>query len=169
MPQTIESPSRTLAFIEVRRVHKAALASGRAQLAALLGCDLPDQWPAFPEAFDPDSPDPATPEWPAYFFVSRERGLVVGNGGYCGAPRDGEIEIGYEVAPAFRRQGFATAAVAWLMARAFAAPVIQSVIAHTLAERNASNSVLIKSGMSFVGAYPNSEVGTIWRWRKART
>jgi RimJ/RimL family protein N-acetyltransferase len=156
-------------LIAVLPEHKAALAAGRPLLAALLGLDVPDQWPEFPEAFDPESPVPNSPDWPAYFFASSKLRTIVGNGGYCGPPQEGEVEIGYEIAPAFRNRGFATAAAELLIAAAFATSSIEAVIANTLAERNASNAVLVKVGMTFVGEFPNPEVGKIWRWRRVRT
>ena len=45
---------------------------------------------------------------------------------------------------------------------------MSAVVAHTLAETNASNTVLRKVGMSFVGEIDNQEVGKVWRWRIIR-
>jgi [ribosomal protein S5]-alanine N-acetyltransferase len=108
-----------------------------------------------------------TPEWPGYFFVSSAHQSVVGNGGFAGPPTNGEVEIGYEIAPEFRRQGFATAATLRLLDIAFARPGVDAVIAHTLANENPSNAVLKKLGMRFMGEFANDEVGAIWRWRKS--
>lgn len=90
--------------------NRAAFQKGRTALEQLLELKLPDEWPAFPEAFalhgaDPlaNPPHPTTP-WPGCFFVDRALRAVVGNGGFAGAPTpDGEIEIGYEVPPAYQR------------------------------------------------------------------
>ncbi len=160
----------TVHLIPVLSRHKNALQQGRNLLAELLDVRLPDGWPEFPEAFasnTANAPEPSS--WPSYFFVSQQDRAVVGNGGFAGVPVDGEVEIGYEIAPEFRNQGFATAAVASLLAIAFAHPEIKSVIAHTLAETNASNAVLVKSGFQYSGEFPNAEVGKIWRWRIARS
>ena len=51
---------------------------------------------------------------------------------------------------------------------AFAHEEVRAVVAHTLAETNASNSVLRKVGMTFVGQAEHPEVGKIWRWRISR-
>ena len=45
---------------------------------------------------------------------------------------------------------------------------VRAVVAHTLAETNASNSVLRKVGMTLVGETDNPEVGKTWRWRISR-
>jgi RimJ/RimL family protein N-acetyltransferase len=162
-------PIPIVELIVVLPDHKRALADGRDTLAAYLGLSLPDDWPEFPEAFELHSTDSVeTPRWPGYFFVSKFHQSVVGNGGFAGQPQDGEIEIGYEIAPAFRNQGFATAAVEAMLAVAFSQPEILAVTAHTLATENPSNGVLKKVGMRFVGEFPNDDVGTVWRWRKAR-
>lgn len=154
-------------FIVVLPQHRHALAAGRDHLASMLGIGLPEGWPEFPEAFDPRYQAPDI-NWPAYLFVSANLQSVVGNGGFTGAPVNGEVEIGYEIAPEFRNQGYATAAARALLAEAFEHPNVDAVIAHTLAEHNASNAVLVKIGMGFVGAFPDGEVGEVWRWRVLR-
>jgi RimJ/RimL family protein N-acetyltransferase len=45
---------------------------------------------------------------------------------------------------------------------------VEAVVAHTLAETNASNAVLRKAGMSFVAEVKDPEVGKAWRWRISR-
>ena len=93
----------------------------------------------------------------------------MGNGGFAGPPSEtGEVEIGYEIAPQFENRGFATAAVKEMLKYAFSQPEVQAVVAHTLAEENASNAVLRKAGLSFVAEVPNPEVGSVWRWRISR-
>jgi RimJ/RimL family protein N-acetyltransferase len=166
VPHAARLPS-PLRLVRVDKAHKLALQTGRTQLQALLGAALPDGWPQFPEAFDPAYEQPAA--WPAYFFVSPAEGMLVGNGGFAGTPTDnGEIEIGYEIAPVLRNRGFATAAVHLLMQEAFALEDIHAVVAQTLAEENASNAVLKKAGFVFDAEVPNEEVGTVWRWRRGR-
>ena len=100
--------------------------------------------------------------------MSADHQSIVGSGGFAGPPVDGEVEIGYEIAPEFRNQGFATSAVQALLGKAFSAESVQFVVAHTLAERNASNGVLTKLGMTFVAELANEEVGKVWRWRIQR-
>jgi RimJ/RimL family protein N-acetyltransferase len=162
-------PNTEIELITVLPEHKRLLSLGRELLAEKLGKRLPDGWPEFPEAFQPPASNVSEPfEWPGYFFVSKKHGAVVGNGGFAGSPKDGTVEIGYEVAPEFRNLGFATQAVRLILAVAFAKPEIQAVIALTLAEKNASNAVLEKVGMRFEAELPNIEVSAVWRWRISR-
>lgn len=147
--------------------HKAALAEHRERLGAALNLRVPEGWPQFPEAFDPLNKT-GSAEWPSYFFVSTSHQSIVGNGGFVGPPIEGQVEIGYEVAPEFQNKGFATSAVHMLLRKAFQSASVQSVIAHTLAEHNASNAVLLKAGMSFVAELPSEEVGKVWQWRISR-
>lgn len=96
--------------------------------------------------------------------ANRPRRLV-GNGGFVARPdTNGEVEIGYEIAPAFRCRGLATAAARALLAHAFADGEVTAVVAHTLAEPGPSDAVLRKIGMSKVGESIDTEVGVIWRW-----
>jgi ribosomal-protein-alanine N-acetyltransferase len=98
----------------------------------------------------------------------RERALV-GNGGFTGEPDDsGAVEIGYEIAPKHRNRGFATEAARAMIDYAFTHEEVRAVAAHTLAETNASNSVLRKVGMTFVAEADHPEVGKTWRWRISR-
>jgi RimJ/RimL family protein N-acetyltransferase len=175
MDQTVLSmhsvPQNThLELLVVLPEHKRLFSEGRELLAARLGLRLPQAWPEFPEAFQPNaSIESLRSEWPGYFFVSKHHQAIVGNGGFAGYPKEGIVEIGYEVAPEFRNLGFATKAVGAILAIAFAKPEIEAVIAHTLAEKNASNAVLEKVGMVFVGEFANSEVGAVWRWQVSRS
>ena len=162
--------ANTIELLIVEEKHKVALQSGKQDLSALLGVSVPDAWPQFPEAFVPSASVVGTDsKWPAYFFIDCEQGSLVGNGGYFGAPNEaGEVEIGYEIAPEFRERGFATAAARALVDFAFSQPEVTVVMAHTLAETNASNAVLKKLGMVFVAEQPNPEVGMVWEWRLSR-
>jgi RimJ/RimL family protein N-acetyltransferase len=96
--------------------------------------------------------------------VSGDPPALVGWGGFKGPPSDGVVELGYEIAPGFRERGLATAAVGQMVAEAFAAPEVQSVIAHTLPEPGPSTRVLEKSGFDRDGEGPEST----WRYRLER-
>ena len=80
------------------------------------------------------------------------------------------MEIGYEIAPEHRNRGFATEATRAMIDYAFAHADarVAAVVAHTLAETNASNAVLRKAGMSFVAEVDDPEVGKAWRWLISR-
>lgn len=163
--------SQDIELLVVLPEHREAFHRGKQHLAALIGAKVPDGWPTFPEAFDLPMTQTQTAciEWPSYLFIWRNLSTLVGNGGFVGPPNsEGEVEIGYEIAPAFRGRGFATKAVKAMVEVAFERPEVKAVVAHTLAEVNASNAVLKKVGMSFVRQVPNAEVGATWRWELRR-
>ena len=166
--------TNNIRLITVERVHVEALLRNKRELEAILGVSVPDGWPHFPEAFSLPADEnhrserPST-DWPGYFFIHPQERALVGNGGFTGGPDDsGTVEIGYEIAPEHRNRGFATEAARAMIDYAFAHEEVRAVVAHTLAETNASNSVLRQVGMTFVGETDNPEVGKTWRWRISR-
>lgn len=167
--------TKRLELHAVRLEHKVAFQQGREALAALLGAAVPLDWPEFPEAFTLPISDaiavdePGPNRWPGYLFVDRSRGALIGNGGYAGEPNGaGEVEVGYEVAPGYRNLGYASEAVRALVANALKVPAVTAVIAHTLAEENASVRVLRKVGFQWDGEMVAEDAGAIWRWRMIR-
>src|ERR687894_1947533 len=161
-----------LRLIAVEPFHVEALSREKRELAEVWGVAVPDGWPQFPEAFaPPEDGGPRRSERPPtdrrdYFFVHPRRRALVGNGGFTGDPDDsGVVEIGYEIAPEHRNRGFATEAARAMIGYAFAHEEVRAVVAHTLAETNASNAVLRKVGMSFVAKVEvdDTEVGKVWR------
>jgi [ribosomal protein S5]-alanine N-acetyltransferase len=159
-----------LYLLPVESIHKEAFSHDKLELAKLLQVTLPNNWPQFPEAFSlPDDSREASPlstDWPGYFFIHPKEEVLVGNGSFTGSPDAlGIVEIGYEIAPQHWNRGFAKEAAGALVDYAFAHEKVHAVIAHTLAEKNASNSVLRKVGMKFVEEMANPEVGKVWRWQ----
>jgi [ribosomal protein S5]-alanine N-acetyltransferase len=157
-----------LQLLPVERLHKKAFSSSRSKLAELLNVVVPENWPQFPEAFsvsDDEAPEPAT-NWNGYFFIQSKDRALIGNGGFVGEPdKAGVVEIGYEIATEYWNRGFATEAAKGMIDYAFIHEEVKAVIAHTLAEKNASNNVLQKVGMTFIAELANPEVGKIWRWQ----
>ena len=152
-----------------------AAAAGDAALARHLGAPVADGWMEFPEAFaywrDRLAADPGLAAWGLYgFFLRDEGGVLVGGGGFKGRPdADGVVEIGYGIAPAFRRRGLAREGAAALVALAFAHPEVRAVRAHTLPTPNASNRLLTGLGFAFEGiAIEDPDDGPVWRWSLAR-
>ncbi len=152
-----------LRLVPVTAAHRQAFNQSREAFAGLIGATLPEGWPEFPEAFSfafPITPEP----WTSYVFLCRDAPKLIGNGGYVGAPdADGVVEIGYEIGPEHQGQGYATEAAGAMVRGAFAAGA-NAVIAHSLAEPNASNAVLQKLGMHFDGALDQQGM-KVWRWR----
>src|SRR3712207_8808192 len=166
----------SLRLIAVEPFHVEALSRDTRELAEVLGVAVPEGWPQFPEALSSQDGGPRRSErpptdWRDYFFVHPRGRLLVGNGGFTGDPDDsGVVEIGYEIAPEHRNRGFATEAARALIGYAFAHEDarVAAVVAHTLAETNASNAVLRKAGMSFVAEVAHPEVGKVWRSEERR-
>jgi [ribosomal protein S5]-alanine N-acetyltransferase len=162
--------SSQVQLVEVQQTHKLALRRGPAHLQQMLNVSIPDGWPEFPVAFEVcDDEGPRHDRWPSYFFICPLARSLVGNGGFSGSVNSfGEIAIGYEIAPQFRNRGFATAAVIEILWYAFSRSEVAAVVAHTLPEQNASNTVLQKVGMSFFGELPDKKHGSVWCWRIAK-
>jgi RimJ/RimL family protein N-acetyltransferase len=143
-----------------------ALAEGDDVFTARFGIPVEADWAGFPEAIPyavegarTRSEDP----WGSQLFFDPTDGALVGFGGFKGEPRDGDVEIGYAVAPSRQRRGIATAVVAILVERAAAAGV-SIVSAHTLGTENPSTAVLRKSGFQRVAELEDPDLGPIWRW-----
>ncbi|WP_399016291.1 GNAT family N-acetyltransferase [Streptomyces sp. FIT100] len=99
--------------------------------------------------------DPGRTRWMARQAVVGDRGLVVGHAGFHGPPDGvGMVEIGYSVAPEFRRQGYARSTLIELLRRAAAEPAVTTVRA-TISPDNVASLATI-SGFGFV------EVGEQW-------
>jgi ribosomal-protein-alanine N-acetyltransferase len=139
----------------------------------LIGSPVPDGWPEFPEAIGftlahlENSPE-ADRAWTMQFFLDEVTGRLVGSGGFAAPPVERTVEIGYEVAPEFRGQGFGGAAVRTLVKHAIASGRVDHVIAHTLPGPNPSTGVLVSLGFEHVDDQRDPEVGTVWQWRWSR-
>src|ERR671916_939189 len=166
-----------LRLIAVEPFHVEALSRDKRELAEVVGVAVSDGWPESPEAFAPPegggprrSERPPT-DWRGYFFVHPRGRSLVGNSGFTGDPdNSGVVEIGYEIAPEHRNRGFATEAARAMIGYAFAHADarVEAVVAHTLAETNASNAGPRKAGKSFGAEMDDPEVGKAWRRRVSR-
>jgi [ribosomal protein S5]-alanine N-acetyltransferase len=150
-----------------------AVDEDRTLFSELIGSPVPEGWPEFPEAIGftlehlQDAPE-ADRAWSMQFFVDGPTGRLVGSGGFATPPVERTVEIGYEVAPEFRGQGFGTAAAQALVDRAVASGEVDHVLAHTLPGPNASTGVLVSLGFTHVDDKEDPEVGTVWEWRWSR-
>ena len=147
-----------------------ALAEGDATFTARFGAAVAPGWVGFPEAL-PHTVEAARlrPEdpWGTHLLLDPRDGTLVGFGGFKGAPQDGEVELGYAVAPSWQGRGIATAAVGILVERARDAGV-RVVSAHTLAEEGPSPAVLRRAGFTVV-AELEDDSATVWRWERPLT
>jgi RimJ/RimL family protein N-acetyltransferase len=147
---------------------RAELESSEA-LAAALGAEVPASWP--PDFFDASAvrqmldwveAHPADSAWGFHYVLEAlppspaeqaTRPLVVGAGGYKGAPDEGgAVEIGYSIVAGRRRRGYAREAVDGWLAHAFADTRVSRVLAHTLPDLEPSIAVLRSAGFAFGGA-----------------
>lgn len=139
------------------------------KLSQLLNINVPEQWTEFgiqPLQFSLQSilNKPENQNWFTYFPIIKETNTLAGSCGYKGAPLKGEVEIGYEVAAIYRGHGFATEITKSLIDNAFKHPEVNLVVAHTLAQDNASVSILRKFGFNKTIEVHDPEDGLIWRW-----
>lgn len=148
----------------------AAIAGDEA-LAAELGHPVTPGWCSFTEALAPTrdglAADPSRAEWGVRFFLAGEPPELVGWGGFKGAPANGVVELGYEIAPSRQRQGLASGAVAAMLAEAFGDDEVAMVIAHTLPEKNPSNRLLENAGFEHEGVADDGEE-IAWRFGLTR-
>jgi len=146
----------------------SALLEGDAVFAERFGVPVEPGWVGFPEAL-PYAVDAARAHdadpWGTHLFFDDD-GALVGFGGFKGRPAGGRVEIGYAVAPSRQGRGIATAATRSMIDRARAAGV-QVVVAHTLAEVNASTAVLERCGFVHVDTIADPEgdiTENVYRW-----
>ncbi len=165
-----------LKLVPCELIHFEALLNDEAQLAAMLQVELDPEWLGFDaarEAMQPASEylksHPSALGWWTYLFIHKPDNTLIGLGGFKGEVNaEGIVEIGYEIAPSYRRRGLASEASEGMIDYAFANPEVKRVDAHTLPERNASTGVLEKVGMKFLGAVHDPDDGEVWHWGLTR-
>lgn len=143
---------------------------GREALSQSLHVTISEEWNDFETApylyvRDKLKLNPAEAPWWMWLAILKDENLLVGQCGYKGPPNDGMVEFGYAVVPSYRGIGLATEIAAVLIDHAFSFPEINHVLAHTLAEENASVKILKKSGLQFVTEINDPDDGLIWQWR----
>ncbi len=87
-------------------------------------------------------------EYGFFLIVGRADGLVIGEIGFVGPPREGAVTIGYAIVPSARRRGYATEAIAAVSAWALEQPEVQAVRAQTLPDNEPSIRALLRAGFS---------------------
>jgi len=104
--------------------------------------------------------DSVSVRWGHWQVVERSSGLVIGGIGFMGPPIEGEVEIGYGLAPAYQGRGYATEAAAAGVAYAAKVGAVTAVVAGADSDNVASQRVLEKVGFRCVerGEDP-------WRYR----
>lgn len=125
-----------------------ALRDGDAETARdHLGLDIPPDFLAANDVWTYMSglrSDPANDGWTMNAIVRDD--VIVGNAGFKGAPTDGEVELGYSVLEAHRRQGIAVAAIHLLVERCMRESTVSRVIAAIRPDNPASIAVITSAG-----------------------
>lgn len=146
---------------------------GENVLASILDIRIANPWSEFGDApfkyaLEKVNSDPGSAIWWSWLPILISENTLIGNCGYKGPPANGMVEIGYEVALDYRNRGFATEIAKALIRNAFTFQDVDLVMAHTLADENASVHVLRKCGFHFDGELVDPEDGNIWRWKLPR-
>jgi [ribosomal protein S5]-alanine N-acetyltransferase len=96
--------------------------------------------------------DPAMLGWGLWLIQHSAQGIVFGSIGFKGKPNaDGMVEIGYGIAPPYRRQGYTFEAARALVNWAFAQPGVAYITAECLLDNYGSARILEKLGMRRTG------------------
>ncbi|WP_221761169.1 GNAT family N-acetyltransferase [Kibdelosporangium aridum] len=104
--------------------------------------------------------DPAAADWVTGAIWDEQRALAVGRAGYHGPPdAAGMVEIGYAVDPAYRRQGYARAALEALLLRAACEPQVRTVRVSISPDNVASYRLASQYGFVAVGDQWDEEDG----------
>jgi RimJ/RimL family protein N-acetyltransferase len=104
--------------------------------------------------------DPASAAWVTGVIWDERRQLAVGRAGYHGPPdRSGMVEIGYAVDPAYRRRGYARAALEALLQRAAREPQVRMVRVTISPDNVASYQLASQYGFAEVGQQWDDEDG----------
>lgn len=107
----------------------------------------------------------AAAPWCGYLAVSPTAGAI-GACAFKSAPEGRTVEIAYVTFPPFEGRGHAKAMAKRLIEIAEASGEVDSLLAHSLAEENASTAILRAAGFSWSGSLEGPEDGPIWRWQK---
>lgn len=143
---------------------------GNKQLSQKLGVIVPEYWTEFGRgaleySLDKLSKNENEKGWWTYLPIHINDNKLIGSGGFKGKPtQEGMVELGYEIMPEYRNQGFATEMTKALIEIAFKNKNVKSVIAHTLGQNNPSTKVLIKCGFNKVEEINDPDDGLIWKW-----
>jgi RimJ/RimL family protein N-acetyltransferase len=96
--------------------------------------------------------DPESAEWVTGVIWDEDQQIAVGRAGYHGPPdQSGMVEIGYAVDPAYRRRGYARAALEFLLQRAAREPRVHTVRVSISPENTASYDLASQYGFARVG------------------
>ena len=103
---------------------------------------------------------PASAAWVTGVLWDEQEQVAVGRAGYHGPPDPaGMVEIGYAVDPAYRRRGYARAALEALLQRAAREPAVKTVRATISPDNLASLALASQYGFAEAGEQWDEEDG----------
>ena len=110
----------------------------------------------------------------AWLFIDKADRMVVGDGGFKGAPGDShKIDIGYGIIESRQRRGYAYEAVNALIKWGFSQDNVMKITANCLIDNQPSHNLLLKLGMKEISRnheyiyfeLPNeNQHETCWDW-----
>lgn len=104
--------------------------------------------------------DPTTAAWVTGVIWDERQQVAVGRAGYHGPPdSSGMVEIGYAVDPAYRRRGYARAALEVLLQRTAREPQVRTVRVTISPDNVASLQLATQYGFTEVGEQWDDEDG----------
>jgi RimJ/RimL family protein N-acetyltransferase len=104
--------------------------------------------------------------WEAINWLMVDAGEIVGFCLFKRPPQDGQVEIGYRVAEARRRRGYATEATRLMLLAARSDPRVSAVTAETVAANWPSRRVLEANGFEPVSEFFREGDGALVLWRR---
>lgn len=168
----IETPRLILQRASIGRL--SALIDGPAEYERVFGHKVEDGYIEYPDTlvFSLQKAQESADEidwWLPYLMIHRNDETLIGACGYNGPPDDnGEVEIGYGIAPSYRGHGLTTEAAEAMTATAFGKPGVSAIRALTSPEPNASTRVLSKCGFVHTGMIDDPYEGPLWQWHLSR-
>jgi ribosomal-protein-alanine N-acetyltransferase len=144
---------------------KTAAMNDRAKLVEMLGVYVPEHWPgpdlaeALPFFVENMEKAPSEPVWDWIAIHRLDQGVIGGIGFMGGPDEDGVVEVGYDVVPEYRKQGYATEMARSLVAWVFQETTIKVVTASCLNDNIGSIKVLENAGMRY-----SEQDGNMLKW-----
>ncbi|HYY44372.1 MAG TPA: GNAT family N-acetyltransferase [Actinomycetota bacterium] len=165
----IETDRLLLAPLTQEAAHAAL--SDPARAARLMGASVAEGWPsddlrdALPVYASALVRDPGELGWGIWAVIDKADVKLAGDVGFKGKPDGtGTVEIGYGIAPPYRRRGYAVEASQALIDWGFSHPEVHRIVAECLEDNTASIGVLEKLGMVQTEPW-----GRMLRWELKRS